>query len=275
MEKTALGTDGESVTARAGGADKRAGRVSRGLIKAARNPVRAVRLLWPRFSPFTATTGDPAWRRQTRWSFGTLEREPLASVFPGIETTEVRIPHAFDRDDLLSMIPSEVMTLAAMVRFLQPRRVLQIGTFEGNTTLQLAANSPSDARVVTVDLPSDWDGEYARPVSAIDANTTPGSRGSQLRNSGLERKVRQIFEDSAKLDWKGIGPFDFILIDGCHTYDYVVSDTRQALEVISPGGVIVWHDYGMLEDVSRAVDETSKTMAVRAIEGTRLAVGFP
>jgi hypothetical protein len=43
---------------------------------------------------------------------------------------------------------------------------------------------------------------------------------------------------------------------------------------MKPGGLIVWHDYGMIEDVSRAVDEWSREtgISVSIVTGTRLAV---
>ena len=248
----------------------------RALAKIARNPVLAFRVLWPRFSPFAAKSPDPEFRRAARWSFGSLEREHMNAVFPGIETVDVQIIRSFDREPLLSMFPTEVVALAAIVRTLRPQRLLEIGTFEGNTTVNLAANAPTDAHVVTVDLPPDWDGEYATDVPSIHHNAAVGVQiGRQFLESPFREKVTQVFEDSGTFDWARYAPYDFILIDGCHTYEYALSDTRNALDVIRPGGVIVWHDYGMLEDVSRVVDEMARRFTVRAIQGTRIAVGFP
>jgi hypothetical protein len=64
-----------------------------------------------------------------------------------------------------------------------------------------------------------------------------------------------------------------IFIDGNHYYDYVKSDSENALGCLRAGGLIVWHDYGMIEDVSRAVDELAGRVGVLAIRGTSLAVG--
>lgn len=251
-------------------------RVLRALVKSARNPALAFRVLWPRLSPFAAKSPDPQFRSAIRWSFGTLEREHMNAIFPGIEAVDVRIARSFDREPLLSMFPTEVVALAAMVRKLRPRRLLEIGTFEGNTTVNLIANAPSDARMVTVDLPPDWDGVYAQQVPSIHVNAAVGVQiGRQFLDSPYSHRVTQVFEDSGTFDWALDAPYDFILIDGCHTYEYALSDTRNALQVLRPGGVIVWHDYGMLEDVSRLVDEMSRQMVVRAVQGTRIAVGFP
>jgi len=40
------------------------------------------------------------------------------------------------------------------------------------------------------------------------------------------------------------GPFDLIFIDGSHYYEYVKSDTQNALGCLTAGGLVVWHDYG-------------------------------
>lgn len=251
-------------------------RLKNAVSKSARNPITAWKMLWPRYGPFAPRTPDPEFRRSIRWSFGKLKREPMNAVFPGIESTDVRIVSCFDREPLLSMSPSEVMAIGAMVRTLKPRRVLEIGTFEGNTTVNLAANAPADARVYTLDLPPGWGGTFGLEVPDIHDNAAPGHHtGRQFIGSRYAGKVTQLWGDSAQFDWDEFSPFDFILIDGCHTYEYALADTRNALRVVRPGGVIVWHDYGMLEDVSRAVDEFADEMKVHAIQGTRLAVGFP
>ena len=52
-------------------------------------------------------------------------------------------------------------------------------------------------------------------------------------------------------------------------------DTESALGHLRPGGLLVWHDYGAIKDVSQVVDEMARTMRVEVIQGTRLALGFP
>lgn len=251
-------------------------RLGNAIRKIARNPVTAWKMLWPRYGPFAAKAPDAEFRRVIRWSFGDLERESLNAIFPGIEHIDVRVVRSYDREPLLSMTPAEVLAIGAMVRVLKPERILEIGTFEGNTTVNLAANAPSSARVFTLDLPPDWGRRYELDVADIHFNAATGNHtGRQFIDTPHADRITQLWGDSAAFDWDEHGPFDFILIDGCHTYEYAVSDTRNALRVLRPGGAIVWHDYGMLEDVSRAVDECSRQISARAIQGTRLAVGFP
>lgn len=273
-DPTALGTGRRTAGSRR--VAQLAKRLGNAVVKIARNPVTAWRMLRPRYGPFAPKAPDAEFRRAIRWSFGNLKRESLNAIFPGIENVDVRVVRSHDREPLLSMSPSEVLAIGAMVRILKPDRILEIGTFEGNTTVNLAANAPASARVFTLDLPPDWGRRYALDVPDLHVNAATGNlTGRQFIDSPHADRITQLWGDSAEFDWDAHGPFDFILIDGCHSYEYAVSDTRNALRVLRPGGAIVWHDYGMLEDVSRAVDECSPPIKARAIQGTRLAVGFP
>ncbi len=71
---------------------------------------------------------------------------------------------------------------------------------------------------------------------------------------------------------------DFVFIDASHTYEYVLSDSRAALKLLRRGGgtkVILWHDYGEWEGVTRALDELAAGeptfRGLRRIAGTSLA----
>lgn len=125
-------------------------------------------------------------------------------------------------------------------------------------------------------MPPDWNGHLGMKVPNIKVNVTEGSKiGVQFKDTEYVGKIRQILSDSASLDWNRLPvPLDLVFIDGCHDYAYVQKDTTNALQSLRPGGLIVWHDYGMYEDVSRVVDETGRKIPTRAVRGTRLAVGF-
>jgi hypothetical protein len=65
-----------------------------------------------------------------------------------------------------------------------------------------------------------------------------------------------------------------IFIDGCHDYEYVRKDSANALKLLRPGGLLFWHDYGMIADVSTAVDEIADSLPVVALRSTSLAVAI-
>jgi hypothetical protein len=57
-------------------------------------------------------------------------------------------------------------------------------------------------------------------------------------------QITQLFEDAYNFDPKPLAKkFDFIFIDGDHSYEGVENDTLKAFKLLKPGGVIMWHDY--------------------------------
>ncbi len=143
------------------------------------------------------------------------------------------------------MPPGELALLCSLARIFQPRRVVEIGTARGWTTLHLARNTPSDCRIFTVDLP---------PASASDAARFSDphlvrAAGKAARDFENEPKITQILHDSTTLEWCRLldGPVDFALIDGSHLYEHVRADTERLWNVLAPGAVVLWHDYATVE----------------------------
>ena len=81
-----------------------------------------------------------------------------------------------------------------------------------------------------------------RPVYQTDAGLLIGRR---YREAGFGHRVCQIYCDSRAWDTSAYPHdfFDSVLIDGGHTADVVLSDTRKAFEVTRPGALIMWHDF--------------------------------
>ena len=253
------------------------GNLKENIIKIIKNPLTSFVLLWRRVFPFGIVPKDPEAYRIGSWSYGNLKRVHITTVFKGIESIEVSIKNAFDKDFYTSMDLQEVFILCSIAKFVNAKKIIEIGTFDGNTTLNLAINTDDDAQITTIDLPTDWKGDYELKIPDLYKNVTDRDTiGRQYKkHEKYLPKIKQVFEDSAKLNWAEVGaPFDFVVIDGCHHYKYVLKDTQNALKHIIPGGIIVWHDYGMIKDVSKVVDETAKSFNIYSIRGTRLAVGF-
>jgi predicted O-methyltransferase YrrM len=219
---------------------------------------------------------DPHVRQCHSWIWGKLPRVELKNALPGIEQTPVLILEAYNRALGITLEIEEVASLLAIVKFSGAKKVFEIGTFDGGTALNLAANTPDDAQIVTLDLPPDWNGDFSsntpRALRNITNRTTVGQR---FLDTPQQKKITQVFGDSSTIDWTKLPvPFDIVFIDGCHYYDYVAKDTQNALKYVGLGGLVIWHDYGYVKDVSDVVDETAAKIRVSAIAGTRLAIGF-
>jgi len=235
-----------------------------------RRPLHVIAAAWDRLLP-----KDPEVKRLAAITrYGMLPRVSFSDIFSGCEDFEIRVERAFDRTVGVSVDLQELLLLNAIVQITNAKNILEIGTYDGNTALNLAANSAPDALVTTIDLPPEWNGGLEFNVPRQHVNVTDRRKvACQYRGTPYEIKIRQIFADSAKLDWAGMtSSFDFVFIDGCHFYSYVKSDTDNAIRCLKPGGILVWHDYGQIADVSRVVDETAKHMSVHVIKGTRLAI---
>lgn len=201
---------------------------------------------------------------RTLWHFGMpglgLQPTSLEDAFPGIRraVSEVQLLYPLERTTGRSIELDELVMLLMIERFTKSRRVLEIGTLFGNTTLNLAANT--DGSVTTLDLP---------PEALPDGN----AHGVQLREHSLSSRIRQTYGDSMALDWDTLGePFDLIFIDGCHTSQYVQSDSLNAFAHLQAGGTIVWHNYTW-ETVARVLDSYARSgLPLRWISGTDFAL---
>lgn len=162
----------------------------------------------------------------------------------------------------------------------------EFGTATGKTTYLLAANSGPDARVTTLTLPPDSHDSYAR-AGGDSAKATRTAHAESAFTTFLytgtpvEYKIEQLYGDSKQFDTVPFrGRCDLIFVDGSHAYSYVVSDTEKALEMVAPGGIIIWHDYSPFRaggrDVYRALNELRRRLPlVRLAETTMVAYRAP
>ena len=152
--------------------------------------------------------------------------------------------------------------LRYVYRNFRPRRHLEFGTWEGTGTCYCLEEC--DATVWTINLPEGEviDGQPA--YSSAPADVPPGAAaienrngaavyqtdagvfvGHRYRSAGFGHRVCQIYCDTRAWDTSAYPPgfFDTALIDGGHSEEVVLSDTRKALSVVRPGGLILWHDF--------------------------------
>jgi hypothetical protein len=138
---------------------------------------------------------------------------------------------------------------------------------------------PESGRVLTLDLPAGMaeETEYGLAKGEVFF-VKKESSGSQFAGTPEEKKITQLLGDSGKFDYGPyVGKMDMVFIDGSHAYDYVWSDTMNALKLLKPeGGLIFWHDYAAgWPDTTHAVNELAakepRLGGMQHIEGTALA----
>lgn len=159
----------------------------------------------------------------------------------------------------------ELFTISSLIRLKNPGVVFEIGTFNGRTTLNLAANSGPRTKIFTLDLPAKDLQNTGFPLDEIEKKyvNKPVS-GSKFSGHPEAKKITQLYGDSARFDFsKFENAMDFIFVDASHAYEYVVSDSKAAVRMLRNGrGVILWHDYDRTDwwpGVTRALDELYKS----------------
>jgi len=138
----------------------------------------------------------------------------------------------------------EMLILAAVTRALRPKRVFEIGTYNGRTTAVLIMNAPRDCEVLTLDLPpqvSEREGYIPSDLELI------GNRETErfLKRARLGQRYRQIYSDSRELDPEYYrDSVELGFIDGAHALEYVKNDTEKMAIMMANRGYVFWHDYG-------------------------------
>jgi len=168
----------------------------------------------------------------------------LKDLFPGVEEHNgLTIPsHIFSQSDwdMPVALVMEQAAMAALCRFLKPRMVLEFGTAEGQGAFTLAANTPDDSKVFTVDL--------AAPTSYTERCLMGGELGACFNDdptvSGKVNQVlRKVPDETPAETERHAGEFDFAHIDGDHTYEGVKIDTECAFRLAKDDAVFIWHDF--------------------------------
>lgn len=170
---------------------------------------------------------------------------------------------------------AEAWILATLAR--DATLAFEFGTCTGKTAYLWARNTPPAGRVVTLTLRPDDRASYHGDRDDDARDTSEALRESEFdrflySGTDVESKIEQIYGDSKAIDvapWAG--RCDLVFVDGSHAYSYVVSDSRKALQLVRPGGLVLWHDYlgpRHSPGVYRALNELAGELPLFHVAGT-------
>jgi hypothetical protein len=212
------------------------------------------------------TTAVNATNRSGSWIHGRIP--PSASRNPGLAALSAA-------DGNVSLV--ELLVINRLVVGSGATRVFEIGTFDGRTTLDIAANLSAEGEVYTLDLPRGQQAEAKLSLSKHDPKyIDKETSGTRFIGTDCEGKITQLYGDSAAFDYSPyVGRMDLVFVDASHSYEYVINDSHAARRLLRPdAGIILWHDYGEWDGVTRALHELHSAgpewQNMRHIEGTSL-----
>ena len=154
----------------------------------------------------------------------------------------------------IDVSPAQGKFLYLLAKSTAARRILEVGTLGGYSTIWLARALPADGRLVTLEI----DPHHAEVARRNLEEAGVGDR--------VEVRVGPALDSLAALAKERIGPFDFVFIDADkeHNADYVDA----AIDVARPGALIlvdnVVREGGVLDD--RSTD--SKILGTRRLYDT-------
>jgi len=151
----------------------------------------------------------------------------------------------------------ELMILNKLVQHQNPKLIVEFGTFDGRTAMNFAANAPK-AKIVTLD--------FAPAPRIFDG--TPLAKNIECKSGDSTEFDTAQYRNKA----------EFIFVDGGHDAPVVTSDTLKAFEMLSPNGLIVWHDYRDFKGVQEAIAIAAQRKGdacFRFIRDTSMVIYWP
>lgn len=137
---------------------------------------------------------------------------------------------------------------------------LEIGTCRAESTAFLLEKCPNILKLYTIDpyvAYDDWVGNINQEVidkfmAVAQKNLEPYGDRVQMIREPSSRAAGMITTITDKPE------FDFIFVDGDHSYEATLADCEAYYPLLKKGGFFCGHDYSSIPDVKRAVDEFRK-----------------
>lgn len=139
----------------------------------------------------------------------------------------------------LQQLDEEILQLLSLVKALDPRSVLEIGTAGGGTLYLFCKVAAADAVILSIDL------QYG----PFGGGYPPKRRPLYTSFARHHQKILLLQADSHESDTLsrakqlvGRERLDFLFIDGDHTYSGVKRDFLMYSPLVRKGGLIAFHD---------------------------------
>ena len=126
---------------------------------------------------------------------------------------------------IMQVAPEQAQFMQMLIRLIQAKTVLELGTFTGYSALAMALALPDNGTLITCDINSEW--THRAPLFWRQANQ---EKKIELRLAPALDTLNQLLDDGLSHS------FDFIFIDADKT-NYV-NYYELAMQLISPRGLI-------------------------------------
>jgi len=135
------------------------------------------------------------------------------------------------------------------------KRLAEIGVWHGVTTCRLRKAMAADAILYAID---------PYPVGRLGFSTqyVIGHREVSKVSNGSLKWIRQTGAEAAH-SLAGAGPFDFVFIDGDHSYEGLQADWTAWKPLLASAGIVALHDSRSTPE--RPIDDAGSVRFTRAV----------
>lgn len=147
--------------------------------------------------------------------------------------------------------PEQVQFMSLLLRSINAKNVIEVGTFTGYTALNFALAVPADGKIVCCDISDEWTSIGREFWSAADVENK-----IDLRIAPALQTMQQL------LDKGHADSFDFAYIDA--DKENYIAYYQLAMDLVRPGGLIAIDNVLWDGQVINKQDESSSTESIRA-----------
>lgn len=154
------------------------------------------------------------------------KREYLISLIPEEEEPLKTLREVASRTETYAPIvpPDSAQFLKTFLHITKPKRILEIGTAIGYSSILMAKNTPDDTEIITL--------ERYEKVADIAINN--------IFEAGFEKKIKVVKGDACDIiNWLDEG-FDMVFMDGAK--GQYIEFLPRILELLKTGGVLITDD---------------------------------
>jgi len=158
--------------------------------------------------------------------------------------------------------PGELEVLLHLFESVSPKVVVEFGVNTGRNAVAAIRNIPSITRYVGVDVPPTY--RTIMPCQRREIPANPGALAAGLAEFELILRPNGTFDLAAD----DLPECDAVFIDADHSRKGVLNDRALALQIVRPGGIIIYHDDNCLDAVE--VTQTLNTLCEGGAEITHV-----
>ena len=139
----------------------------------------------------------------------------------------------------------ELNRLIEIIKEFQPKRILEIGSLYGGT-LWYWMNAVKGVKIVSVDIGTAEPNANVSDIERARIELWPEWQ-RETKSTIIQIRADSTLPETVNVI-KKYAPFDFIFIDGGHTYGIAMADWQNYWPMLSVGGLLAFHDIAYSRD---------------------------